>query len=63
MSISDLNGQIRLAKKRLKQVRKESYEHRKSWLEALAISNDIFSGKDPNRSNTRRTLISRKEWR
>ena len=63
MSHTDLNKEIRQARKRLKQVRKDSYEHRKSWLEALAISNDISSGKDLNRSNTLRTLISREEWR
>ena len=63
MSLTELNREIRLARKRLKQVRKDSYEHRKSWPEALAISNDISSGKDPNRSNTLRTLISREERR
>jgi len=63
MSHTDLNKEVKLARKRLKQVRKDSHEHRKSWLEALAISNDISSGKDLNRSNTLRTLISREEWR
>ena len=55
----DLHREIKLARKRLKQLIEESYEHRKSWLEALAISNDICSGKDPNESNTLRTHISR----
>ena len=59
MPHAELNREIRLARKRLKQVRQDSYEHRKSWLEALAISNDLSSGKDPNCSNTLRTLISR----
>jgi len=61
--LTDLNKEIKLARKRLKQVREQSYEHRKSWLEALAISNDLSSGKDPNQSNTLRILISREEWR
>lgn len=62
MSHTELNREIRLARKRLKQLRRDSYEHRKSWLKALAISNEISIGKDPNRSNTLRTLFSREEW-
>jgi len=59
----ELNKEIRLARKRLESVRENAYEHRQSWLESLAISNDIARGKDPTRSRTLKQLISREEWR
>ena len=55
----DLNREIKLSRKRLQSIRESAYEHRRSWLESLAMSNDIAKGKDPNRSNTLKQLISR----
>ena len=59
----ELNKEIRLARKGLESIRKSAFEHRQSWLESLAISNDVARGKDPTRSRTLKQLISREEWR
>ena len=60
---TDLNREIKLSRKRLQSIRENAHEHRRSWLESLAMSNDIAKGKDPNRSTTLKQLISREEWR
>ena len=58
----ELNKEIRLAQMRLEAIQKNAYEHRQSWLESLAISNDFARGKDPTRSRTLKQQISREEW-
>jgi len=60
---TELNRVIKLARRRLEEIRENAYEHRRSWLEALAMSNDIMKGNDSQRSKTLRQLISREEWR
>jgi len=58
----ELNKEIKLARKRLEAIWEKAYEHRQSWLESIAISNDVTKGKGPERSTTLKQLISREEW-
>jgi len=56
-----LNKEIKLARKKLEAVKEKAYEHRHSWIETLAMSNDIAKGKDPLRSRMLKQLF-RLEW-